>query len=115
MFRAGLSPSFNINMVFIVSLEQPLQTATTVFSCDDAMKGLTGAMKTLGKWRAVALDLDGTTLNSSLTLTPRTLEAIRQVDAWWRNRGNRVADLSEVNFEFLICFIDPEMMSFQKL
>eukprot|EP00434_Breviolum_minutum_P036412 symbB.v1.2.032258.t1/scaffold3850.1/size51808/3 len=38
-------------------------------------------MKTLGKWRAVALDLDGTTLNSSLTLTPRTLEAIRQVEA----------------------------------
>lgn len=51
------------------------------------MKGLTGAMKTLGKWRAVALDLDGTTLNSSLTLTPRTLEAIRQVDAWWRKGG----------------------------
>ena len=36
----------------------------------------------LGKWRAVALDLDRTTLTSSHTLTPRTLAAIRQVDAW---------------------------------
>ena len=35
----------------------------------------------LSKWRAVALDLDRTTLTSSHTLTPRTLAAIRQVDA----------------------------------
>lgn len=34
----------------------------------------------LGKWRAVALDLDRTTLTSSHTLTPRTLAAIRQVE-----------------------------------
>jgi len=46
-------------------------------------RGFLGVMKHgLGKWRAVALDLDRTTLTSSHTLTPRTLAAIRQVDAW---------------------------------
>mmetsp|Transcript_10899 Transcript_10899/g.26151 ORF Transcript_10899/g.26151 Transcript_10899/m.26151 type:complete len:285 (+) Transcript_10899:41-895(+) len=34
-----------------------------------------------GKWRAVALDLDGTTLNSSQRLTARTVDTIRKCDA----------------------------------
>ena len=33
-----------------------------------------------GTWRAVALDLDGTTLNSSHALSARTVEAIQQLD-----------------------------------
>ena len=34
-----------------------------------------------GTWRAVALDLDGTTLNSSHTLTARTVEAIQKIES----------------------------------
>ncbi|OLP84026.1 putative phosphatase YitU [Symbiodinium microadriaticum] len=34
-----------------------------------------------GTWRAVALDLDGTTLNSSHTLSARTVDAIQKIDA----------------------------------
>lgn len=33
------------------------------------------------RWRAVALDMDGTTLNHRLELTTRTLNALRRVDA----------------------------------
>ena len=34
-----------------------------------------------GTWRAVALDLDGTTLNSSHMLTARTVEAIKKIES----------------------------------
>lgn len=43
-------------------------------------RSIAGAMKAL-KWRAVALDLDGTTLNNSHAFTSRTLSTLQQVDA----------------------------------
>eukprot|EP00927_Polykrikos_kofoidii_P025593 TRINITY_DN22966_c0_g1_i1.p1 TRINITY_DN22966_c0_g1~~TRINITY_DN22966_c0_g1_i1.p1 ORF type:complete len:318 (-),score=66.33 TRINITY_DN22966_c0_g1_i1:118-1071(-) len=35
----------------------------------------------LSSWKAVAIDMDGTTLNSSLTLSERTVDTLRRVDS----------------------------------
>ena len=52
-----------------------------------------------GTWRAVALDLDGTTLNSSHTLSARTVDAIQKIESrLFRDVAVQLHDVCGVNF-----------------
>ncbi|CAE7884207.1 ywpJ [Symbiodinium necroappetens] len=58
-----------------------LRVARCIGDDDSSWSNFATQMSRRGTWRAVALDLDGTTLNSSHTLSARTVDAIQKIES----------------------------------